>query len=163
MLYTDTIFFFIVLQLLKYFKLAKNFFFEKRVLNQICGFLQHFLALFETFTTLQNDPCIKFDHLANFDLQKPFLKFFLFENVLKGPFQPLCTALLLDFDYQLPCTFERPAAIAAIAGDRQLAAPRGRAVGQSSSLQAAGGRFSSQASYGLAWLYKKVKFLLISL
>ena len=85
------------------------------------------------------------------------MKFFLFENVLKGPFQPLCTALLLDFDYQLPCTFERPAAIAAIAGDRQLAAPRGRAVGQSSSLQAAGGRFSSQASYGLAWLYKKSK------
>ena len=34
------------------------------------------------------------------------------------------TTLLLDFDYQLPCTFERPAAIAAIAGDRQLAAPR---------------------------------------
>ena len=62
------------------------------------------------------------------------------------------TTLLLDFDYQLPCTFERPAASA---GDRQLAAPRGRAVGQSGSLQAAVGRFSSQASYGLAWLYKK--------
>ena len=51
-----------------------NFFFEKRVLNQICGFFQHFLALFETFTTLHNDPFIKFDHLANFFLQKPFLK-----------------------------------------------------------------------------------------
>ena len=38
-----------------------KFFFEKRVLNQICGFFQHFLALFETFTTLYNDPCIKFE------------------------------------------------------------------------------------------------------
>ena len=52
----------------------------------------------------------------------------------------------------MPCTFERPTASA---GYRQLAAPRGRAVGQSGSLQAAVGRFSSQASYGLAWLYKK--------
>ena len=33
-----------------------NFFFEKLVLNQIFGFFQHFLALFETFTTLYNDP-----------------------------------------------------------------------------------------------------------
>ena len=38
-----------------------NLFFEKRVLNQICGFFQHFLALFETFSTLYNDPCIKFE------------------------------------------------------------------------------------------------------
>ena len=36
-------------------------FFEKRVLDQICGFFQHFLALFETFSTLYNDPCIKFE------------------------------------------------------------------------------------------------------
>ena len=35
---------------------------------------QHFLALFETFTTLYNDPCIKLSYLANFDLYKPFLK-----------------------------------------------------------------------------------------
>ena len=38
-----------------------KFFFEKRILNQIFGFFQHFLALFETFTTLYNDPCIKFE------------------------------------------------------------------------------------------------------
>ena len=36
-------------------------FFEKRTLNQICGFFQHFLALFETFTTLYIDACIKFE------------------------------------------------------------------------------------------------------
>ena len=36
-------------------------FFEKRFLNQICGFFQHFLALFETFTTLYKDPCKKFE------------------------------------------------------------------------------------------------------
>ena len=48
--------------------------FEKRVLNQACGFFQHFLALFETFTTLYNDPHIKLSSLANFDLQKPVLK-----------------------------------------------------------------------------------------
>ena len=35
--------------------------FEKHFLNQICGFFQHFLALFETFTTHYNDPCIKFE------------------------------------------------------------------------------------------------------
>jgi hypothetical protein len=38
-----------------------NFFFEKRFLNHICGFFQHFLALFETFTTRYNDSCIKFE------------------------------------------------------------------------------------------------------
>ena len=36
-------------------------FFEKCVLNQICGFFQHFLALFKTFTTLYYDPCIRFE------------------------------------------------------------------------------------------------------
>ena len=41
---------------------------KKRVLIQICGLFQHFLALFETFTTLHNDPCIKSDDLANFGL-----------------------------------------------------------------------------------------------
>ena len=45
-----------------------GFFFKKRVLNQNCGFFQHFLAPFETFTILHHDPCIKFDHLDNFDL-----------------------------------------------------------------------------------------------
>jgi hypothetical protein len=34
---------------------------EKNVLNQICGYFQHFLALFETFSTLYNDPCITFE------------------------------------------------------------------------------------------------------
>jgi hypothetical protein len=33
-----------------------NFFFEKSFLDQICGFFQHFLALFETFSTLYNNP-----------------------------------------------------------------------------------------------------------
>ena len=36
-------------------------FFEKRFLNQICGFFQHFLTLFETFAARYNDPCIKFE------------------------------------------------------------------------------------------------------
>ena len=35
--------------------------FEKRVINQICGYFQHFLALFETFIALYNDPSIKFE------------------------------------------------------------------------------------------------------
>ena len=38
-----------------------KFFFEKRFLNQICGFFQHFLALFETFTIRYNASCIKFE------------------------------------------------------------------------------------------------------
>jgi hypothetical protein len=38
-----------------------KFSFEKRILNQICGFFQHFLALFETFKTLHNDSYIKFE------------------------------------------------------------------------------------------------------
>ena len=63
-----------------------NLFFEKRVLNQICGFFQHFLALFETFKTLYNDPCIKFEFSGYFlSIETLFEKIF-FENVLKGPF-----------------------------------------------------------------------------
>ena len=85
------------------------------------------------------------------DFKSFYISFEVLWQLLQYTF--VCTTtLLLNFDYQLPCTFERPAASA---GDRQLAAPRGRAVGQSGSLQAAVGRFSSQASYGLAWLYKK--------
>ena len=38
-----------------------HFWFYKVVLNQNCGFFQHFLALFENFTTLYNDSCIKLD------------------------------------------------------------------------------------------------------
>ena len=68
MLYIDTNFFHHIIATDKFQISQDRIFFEKLILNQICGFLQHFLALFETFTTLQNDPCIKFDHLANFDL-----------------------------------------------------------------------------------------------
>ena len=86
-------------------------------------------------------------------MSRDFKSFYISFEVLRQLLQYICTTtLLLGFDYQLPCTFERPAASAA---DRQLAAPRDRAVGQSGSLQAAAGRFSSQASYGLVWLYKK--------
>ena len=68
-----------------------KFIFEKRFLNQICGFFQHFLALFETFISLYNDPCIEFELSGKFWSKKPvFLKIF-FETVLKGPFWRLCT------------------------------------------------------------------------
>jgi len=44
------------------FQIGKDkIFFEKRFLNQIFGFFQHFLALFETFTTRYKNLCIKFD------------------------------------------------------------------------------------------------------
>ena len=36
-----------------------KFSFEEHVINQFFGYFQHFLALFDTFTTLYNDPGIK--------------------------------------------------------------------------------------------------------
>ena len=69
------------------FKISPDiFFFKKRVLNQICGFFQIFLALYEIFTTLYNDLCIKFDLFDRFLYIETLYKRIFFENVLKGPF-----------------------------------------------------------------------------
>ena len=76
------------------FKISKDiFFFKKRVLKQICGFFQHVLSLFETFTTLYNS-CIKFDLFDWFlyILRSPSY-FFFFENLLKGPLWLLCIVM----------------------------------------------------------------------
>ena len=43
-----------------------NFFFGKRVISQTCGFFEHFLALFDPFTTRYNDPGIKFEFFDKF-------------------------------------------------------------------------------------------------
>ena len=44
-----------------YFELAKPIiFFKKRVSNQICGCFQHFLALFDSFTTRYSQSDMKF-------------------------------------------------------------------------------------------------------
>ena len=54
-------------------------FFEKRFLNQICGFFQHFLALFDPITTRYNDPAIKFE----FCDQCQYIKHFISKKFLK--------------------------------------------------------------------------------
>ena len=52
--------------------------FGKHFLDQIWGFFQHFLALFETFITLYNDPCIKFEFSGQFfSIETLFEKHFL--------------------------------------------------------------------------------------
>ena len=58
-----------------------NFFFKKRVLNQICGFFQHFLALFDTFTTRYSHSDMKLKFSDQFQSIKYFiLNFFLKMN-----------------------------------------------------------------------------------
>jgi hypothetical protein len=54
-------------------------FFEKRVLNQIFGFFQHFLALFDTFTTRYSHLDLKFE----FSDQFQYIKHFISKKFLK--------------------------------------------------------------------------------
>ena len=48
-------------------------FFRKRVISQICGFFQLFLAFFDPTTTRYNDPGIKFEFFDQFQYIKHFI------------------------------------------------------------------------------------------
>ena len=50
-----------------------NFFFGKPILSPICGFFEHFLALFDTFTTRYIDSDIKFE-FSDFGLLKHLIE-----------------------------------------------------------------------------------------
>ena len=67
---------------------AKNFI-KNPDISPICGFFQHFLALFDTFTSRYNHSYIKFEFSGYFYPYKHFLKKNFLENELKMPFQPL--------------------------------------------------------------------------
>ena len=64
-----------------YLRLANNIFqisqdkkkFGKRVINQICGFFCHFLALFDTFSARYSHAGIKFEFSEQFQSIKHFI------------------------------------------------------------------------------------------
>jgi hypothetical protein len=56
-----------------YLKLAKAFFFGKRVISKMFGFFQYFLALFDHIATRYNDPGIKFEFCDQFQYIKHFI------------------------------------------------------------------------------------------
>ena len=64
---------------------------EKPGITPNCDFFQHFLALFDTFTTRYSHPDIKFKFSDQFQYIKHFISKKFFENELKGHFRPLCT------------------------------------------------------------------------
>ena len=50
-----------------------KFFFGKSVINQICGFFCHFLALFDTFSARYSHAGIKFEFAEQFQSIKDFI------------------------------------------------------------------------------------------
>ena len=67
-----------------------KFFSEKPDITPNCGFFQHFLALFDTFTSRYYSG-IKFEFSGYFYHLKTLYSKTIFENELKMPFRPLCS------------------------------------------------------------------------
>ena len=69
-----------------------NVFSKKRILNQICGFFQHFLALFDTFTTRYSHSDIKLKFSDQFQYIKHFISKMFLKMNLRGT-SDLCAVM----------------------------------------------------------------------